>query len=242
MSSTNILISIGAQTAQAIRGIDGVTNALGKQATNAEKTKAALKSAMPAALAVAGALVTGGALAVKAASDQEQAFGALDKVYGKNAESAKAWAKEQTAIGLSATDAATAAVKIGTNFTKAGLSQEAALKRTQKLLNAGADAVAIYGGSVSDYSDSLSAAYRGEFDSLEKYNIKLKESTVQQEAARLAKGKMKGATDEAIRAQAIQNLVMKDTADIQGAAAEESDSFAATMARLFAEVQNAAAA
>lgn len=241
MSATSILINVGAKTASAVSELNKVNGALNKQLTTSEKVKNGLKAANKVALASFTALAAGAAVAIKAASDQEQAYGALDKVYGKNAESAKKWAEEQTKIGLSASEAANAAVQIGTNFTKAGLSSEKALKKTQEILAAGADAVAVYGGSVADYSDSVAAAYRGEYDSLEKYNIKLKESKVQEEAARLSKGKMKGATEEAIRAQAVQNLILKDTADIQGAAADESDSYAATMAELKATLTNAAA-
>jgi hypothetical protein len=223
MSATNILISVGAKTGAAVKGINDVSKALEHQATTAEKTRAYLKKAMPAALAVTGALVTGGALAIKAASDQEQAFGALDSVFKNQAASMQEWAKGQEEIGLSATEAGNAAALLGSQLKNSGSSAKEAAEQSQKLVGLGADLAATFGGPAVDAVDALSAAYKGEFDSLEKYGVSIKASDVQARLAAKGQGKLTGAAKKAAEQAAI------------------SDSTAGASERLKAKVKNLSA-
>jgi phage-related protein len=81
MSATNIVIAIAAQTASAIRDIDGVNNALGRQMTQAEKVKSGFqKMAGPAAAAFA-AVGAGALVAVRSAEEAAATSAKLQQVY-----------------------------------------------------------------------------------------------------------------------------------------------------------------
>jgi hypothetical protein len=81
VSATNIIIAIAAQTASAIRDIDGVTKALQNQATGTEKAQAAVKSmAVPAGIAFA-AVSAGGLKAAAAAEEAAAESAKLNQVF-----------------------------------------------------------------------------------------------------------------------------------------------------------------
>lgn len=239
--STQILINVGAKTADAINGLTGVNKALGEQQTASEKTQAAFKKMMPLALASGAALATGATVAVKAASDQQQAFGALDSVFKDQSQAMQDWARDQAAVGLSATDASTAAALLGSQLKNLGADTAKAAAQSQELVGLGADLAATYGGATADAVDALSAAFKGEFDSLEKYGVSIKASDVSAQLAAKGQDKLTGAAKKAAEAAAINSLLWEQTADAQGKAGEEADTTAGSMATLKADVANVTA-
>lgn len=204
------------------------------------KTRVAVEKLRGPALAAAGTLAAAGAVAVKAASGQEQAFGALDSVFGKNAESMKGWAREQSKIGLSAAEAGNQAVLLGSLLKNSGDSAAEAAEKSQKLVTLGADLAATYGGSTSDAVSALSSAYKNSFDPLERFGVSLRKSDVDARLAAKGQNKLKGAALKAAEQAAISELIWEQTADAQGQAGREADTFAGAMGRLQAEVTNAA--
>jgi phage-related protein len=242
MSATSILINIGAKTGGATNEIDKVNKSLGgMEKSSARAKKAFLAGAV--AIAAGAAVATAGAVkAINAASDQQQAFGALDSVFKKQAESVKKWADQQARWGLSATDAANSAALLGAQLKNAGYNASEAAKRSQKLVGLGADLAATYGGTTADAVDAVSAAFKGEFDSLEKYGVSLKAADVTARLAAKGQDKLTGAALKQAQAAAIQELLWRQTKDAQGQAAREADSFAGVMAALSAYTENAAAA
>jgi hypothetical protein len=78
--SNSVLINIGARTAQAVSEINKVNRALGDQMTAADKAGMALSAMQGPAVAALAAIGAGALAAGKAASDQQQAFGALQSV------------------------------------------------------------------------------------------------------------------------------------------------------------------
>jgi len=236
--SNNVLINIGAKTGQAVTEINRVNKALGDQLTSAEKTKNALAKMQGPALAALAAIGAGAYAAGKMASDQEQAFGALSSVYKGSADQMQRWAKQQSAIGLSAAQAGNAAALLGSQLKNAGFRIKEAGTQSQALVALGADLAATFGGDAASAVDSLSAALKGEYDSMEKYGTSLSASKVQQEALTLGLWAGKGAMDESARAAATLSLINKQTADSQGQSSREADTFAGAQGRALAQVQN----
>lgn len=196
--------------------------------------------ASTAKVAFAG-VAAAGAGAVKAASDQQQAFGALDTVFKQNSGSMKAWAQDQAAMGLSATEAANNAAYMGTQLQNAGYSMNEAATEAQALTGLGADLAATFGGSATDAVDALGAALRGETDAIERYGVSIKQADVN---ARLAANGQDQLTGEALKQAEMAarlELIWEQTADAQGQAGREADTVAGRMGALTAEASNLAA-
>lgn len=81
MSATNIVIAIAAQTANAVREIDSVNNALGRQMTAGEKTGAAFKKMQAPAVAALAAVGAGALVAVRGAEEAAATSAKLGQVF-----------------------------------------------------------------------------------------------------------------------------------------------------------------
>jgi hypothetical protein len=81
MSATNIVIAIAAQTVSAIRDIDNVNNALGRQLTASEKVGGAFKKMAAPAAAALGAVGAAALVSVKGAEEAAAVSAKLTEVY-----------------------------------------------------------------------------------------------------------------------------------------------------------------
>lgn len=184
---------------------------------------------------VAGAAVAAGLLyATKAASNQEQAVGALTATFKVNSAQMLDNAKKATQLGLSITDYSNAAAKLGGQLSNLGVDQADLGAMTDDLVRKAADLAAQYGGTTLEAVDALGAAMRGEADPAERYSLALNATAVNAEM--LATGGDK--------AQAILSLINKQMAKsgAAGAMAREFDTAASATQRAQAEFDNATAA
>lgn len=206
----------------------------------AKATKAADDAVVPLNRALVGVAAAGG-LAVKAASNQQQAFGALEAVYKGNAGAMQEWARGQDQIGLSAAEAANQASYLGSMLKGAGASTQEAAAQSQKLVGLGADLAATYGGNAADAVGALGAAMRGEYDPLERFGVSIKKADVNARLAADGNSKLTGEARKSAEAAALQALIWEKTADAQGQAGREADSAAGASARAGAALKDAGA-
>lgn len=188
------------------------------------------------------AVVDGIQESVKAASDLEQQFGALDSVFKDLSPSLQSFSKTLSPIGLSAADASKAMALLGSQLKGYGLPVDQAAKKTKDLTLLAADLAATFGGTTLDAVQSISAVFRGEFDPIEKYGVAIKKSDIN---ARMAADGLTGLTGAALKqaeAQTALTLLFEKTTDAQGQANRESQSYASQMAFLTAEFDNTKAA
>lgn len=175
---------------------------------------------------------------IEAASDLQQQFGAIDSVFKNFAPNMKAFAETLAPIGISSSDAAREMAVLGAQLKGFGLSTGTAAVKTQELIVLAADLAATFGGTTSDAVAALGSLFRGEFDPIEKYGVAIKKSDIN---ARLAAEGLSGLEGEALKqaeAQAALALLFEKTADAQGQAARESESYASQQAYLRAESEN----
>jgi hypothetical protein len=175
---------------------------------------------------------------VEAASDLQQQFGAIDSVFKNFAPNMKAFAETLAPIGISSADAAREMTVLGAQLKGFGLSTGTAAVKTQELIVLAADLAATFGGTTSEAVSALGSLFRGEFDPVEKYGVAIKKSDIN---ARLAAEGLSGLTGESLKqaeAQAALALLFEKTADAQGQAARESESYASQQAYLRAESDN----
>jgi hypothetical protein len=189
--------------------------------------------------ALAGGAAIAGATAflkstIQPASDAQQSMGATETVFKSAAKNIIAYS-EGAAVkyGMSANGYRESANLLGSLFKNQGVPLDQLAKKTDRMVSLGADLSAVYGGTAKDAVDSLSSAFKGEFDSLEKYGISLKQSTVNTEAMRVAGVKtakqwnaLSVSQQQAATQTATTNLIFRDAKDAVGAFGKESGTFA----------------
>lgn len=196
--------------------------------------------AMKSGLAVGGvALAAFGKASLDAASDAQQSLGATETVFGKFAGSViKSSNDAAQAYGLSANEYRENANVLGALFKNQGVQLRDLGGATDGMIGKAADLAATFGGTTSDAVGALSAAFKGEFDSLEKYGVSLKASTIQAELAARGQDKLTGAALAAATQQATTDLIFRQSKDSLGAFGRESDTLAGQQQRLGAQFEN----
>lgn len=213
----------------------GDTSGLDRAAAAGEKSlggfKEGFKKANDAAVkasavVVAGAAVIGKRL-VDMAAQAEQSLGAVDSVFGANADKVKRWAEgAATNVGLSAHAYREMATTIGAQLKNMGVPMDKVAGKTNGLVKKGADLAAMFGGTTSEAVGALSSLLRGETDPIERYGVSIKEADISARLASMGLDKLEGAAGKTARTQAIMALLTEQTADAQGQFARETDSAA----------------
>jgi len=195
---------------------------------------------------VVGQVVQGVKSVVQAASDAEQSIGATETVFGKFSKTVIDQSKKAaTEYGLSANVYRQNSNLLGSLFANQGVAADQLAKKTQQNIGIAADLAATYGGDTTQAVEALSAAYRGEYEQLERYGISMKQSTVNTEAAALAKKKygkeLKDLAPEQQRAlerEAKERIIRQQSGKTTGAYARESKTLAHQQQVLSAQFAN----
>jgi hypothetical protein len=191
-----------------------------------------------AAAAAAGAVLKIGVDSIKAASDTQQAFGAIDSIFGRNSERVKEWANNAAQqVGLARGEYATLATTLGASLKNSGL--EGYTQKTRDLITTAGDLAATFGGTTSEAVSALSSLLRGETDPIERYGVSIKASDVAARLAAQGQDKLTGASKTQAEMQARLKLLTEQTTDSTGAFKRESNTLAGQQQRLSAEFQNA---
>ncbi|HAT1331008.1 TPA: hypothetical protein I8W09_001424 [Corynebacterium striatum] len=236
-SKTAILsVRIISDAKKAVAGFKEATGGL-------DKLESGLKKVQPAATVAAGAVIALGKQAVDSASALEQSTGAVESVFKAQATAIKDLAADAAgAVGLSANQYQEFASVIGSQLKNLGTAQEDLVPTTDKLITMGADLASMFGGTTADAVESLSAAFRGEYDPVEKYGISIKKSDIN---ARLAAKGLSGLEGEALRqaeAQELLAMLTEQSADAMGNFQRETDTAAGSAQIAAANWENAKAA
>jgi hypothetical protein len=165
---TNVLIKIGAETSDAVRGLKNVESSLGKTMTKGEKATAALhKAAVPAAAALAAigyAAVDAGKAAMEDAAASDKLAHQLQRVTGatdKQVKSAEDYiTKLSMQTGVADDELRPALGKLATATGDLG--------KSQKSLALALDISAHTGKSLDSVSTALAKAYGGQTTALQR--------------------------------------------------------------------------
>lgn len=175
---------------------------------------------------------------IDAANQAQQAIGGAESVFGQYADKVVADSKRAAdAYGLSATQYQQNAALIGALFKNQGVASDQLAGKTKQMIGLAADLAATYGGDVTTAVESLTSAYKGEFDPLEKYGISLKQSTINAALAAKGQDKLTGSALAQAQQMATTTIILNQTASAQGQFARESDTLAGQQARAAAKWQ-----
>lgn len=203
-----IVVRVAAETGDAVRDIGRFNSALGDAATGPEKLQRGLDKLAPAATVAFGAVAAGAAVAVKAAAEQEDQLAALDAVYGANARSAREYASAANELGLTQAQYAQTSALLGNSLTQLGVGTQEAAETSNELIEASAALAAQFGGDSLATSEAITAAYRGEYDALQRYIPAINAANVEQQALAMTGKESAAALTEQEKAAAVTALVM----------------------------------
>lgn len=240
-----IRISILANATQARREMRGVAGDATRMGGSLSKAGRNLALAGGLVVAVRGLYSLGKAV-VSSASDAEQSLGATETVFGRFADKVVSTsARAADAFGLSANEYRGSANLIGSLFRNQGVATDQLAAKSRQIIKVGADLSATFGGSAAEAVSALGATFRGEFDTVERYGISIKQSTVNTEAMRIANvrsasefNNLSLAQQTQAKQQATTNLILKQSTRATGAFARESDTLANRQQVLAAKMEN----
>lgn len=181
--------------------------------------------------------------AVTGASDLNETMNASTQIFGVSAATIDTWGTTAyKSVGLSKQAAVDAAVGFGNMFTQLGWTSDAAAELSTKTVQVAADLGSFRNLPTADVADRISAALRGEYDSLQTLIPNINAARVEQEAL-AASGKTNASELTAQeKAAATLAIVQRDGATAMGDFARTSDD-AANSAKIvsarFADQQTA---
>lgn len=235
--SNTVTVQIAADVRRMASGIQQTNQQLGGLNDRVSKVTSVVKG-MVAGFAALGAVNVLGDT-VRAASDLQQSIGAVGSVFGDYADTITNKSKEAAAAyGLSANEYNTSAALIGAVLKGQGVAADQLAGQVDNLVSRGTDLAATFGGTTAEAVDALGAAFKGEFDSLERYGISLKASDINAELAARGQDKLTGAALKLATQQATTDLIMRQSADAQGQFGRESNSLAVRQQQLAAKFEN----
>lgn len=214
------------------REVDGQATAAGR--SGGKKAGAGFASSFSSSLkgmigvgilAGAGAALYQGFMgATSAASDLQETVSKSNVIFGKNARQIDAWSKTAAqSLGLSRQEALEAAAGFGDMFSQLGFAGGDAASMAKDVVGLSADLGSFNNLPTADVADRISAAFRGEYDSLQALIPNINAARVEQEAlAATGKSSAKELTAQE-KAAATLAIVQKDGARAVGDFARTSD-------------------
>jgi hypothetical protein len=180
--------------------------------------------------------------ASQAFQDLERATKSVDAIFGESAGVIEDWANRAAeAAGLSRREVSVAAAGTGQMLQNLGFDAAESADLVVRLQQRAADLAATFGGETSAAVLGIGALLRGEFDTIEKFNVKIKQSDVN---ARILSLGLDTTTDAAKRnaeAVATLSLFFDQTGGAAGRFGDDMDELSVRMDVTQARIDNAMA-
>ncbi len=187
------------------------------------------KLAGPAAAVGAGlgAAAVGILNVTNAAGDLSETISKTNVIFGKGAPEIMKWGDTAArALGLSKNEALSAASSFGDMFLQIGFSTKAATGMSTGMVQLASDLASFHNADITEVIEAQSAAFRGEYDSLQRYIPTINAAAVEQEALRQTGKKTAKELTLQDKALATNALMFKTTKAAQGDFARTSGGLA----------------
>ncbi len=189
------------------------------------------------ALVAGGLLLTAGKqmldfgrASIQAASDAEEAAAKFQQVFREAATGVRQDLETMAdANRRSVYDLISYASTLQDTFVPLGFTRDEAAKLSTTITQLGVDIAAFSNKADSEVIENLTSAIVGNHEAVRSYGIVLTETVLKQELARMGALELTGAQLEVAKAQARINIIMRASADAQGAAVREAGSYANTL-------------
>ncbi|MDQ3760969.1 MAG: hypothetical protein M3460_04520 [Actinomycetota bacterium] len=179
---------------------------------------------------------------VTGASDLQETINKSTVIFGQQAAAIESWAGGAARnVGMSKQSALEAAASFGNMFTQLGFTGQAAADMSMKVVQMSADLGSFNNLPTAQVADMISAAFRGEYDSLQALIPNINAARVESEAlAMTGKAKAESLTASE-KAAATLAIVERDSALATGDFARTSESLANQQKIASAQIADAAA-
>ena len=162
-------------------------------------------------------LLKGAGGLVSSASDLNETISKSDQIFGKNAKSMRDWAAgAPTAFGQTRNEALGAAASFGDMFSQIGFTNNAAADMSKTVIGMSADFGSFNNLPTADVQQRISAAFRGEYDSLQAIIPNISAARVEQVAMAESGKKNASSLTAQEKAQAVLAIMQKDGAKAAG--------------------------
>lgn len=209
----------------------------------AGKWERGLGKANKVALGMLAGVTALGLATKESASRAEQAAGAVEAAFGRQAGAVKDLARNAAgSVGLATSEYSELASVLGSQLRNLGVSEDQLVGTTDDLITRGADLAATFGGTTADAVGALSALMRGERDPIEQYGVSIKDADIKAKLAADGLSGLTGAARKQAETQATLAILTEQTANAQGQFARETGSAAGASQIAGAEFENMKAA
>ena len=172
-------------------------------------------------------VVAGLKATVGPASDLNETMSKSAVIFGQQAAAVSKWASTSaTAMGLTKQQAVENAASFGDMFAQLKIGPERARNMSTSIVQLGADLASFHNADITDVLQAESAAFRGEFDSIQRFVPAINAARVQAEALRITHKKSAKDLTDADKALATYNILTHDTTAAQGDFARTSTGLA----------------
>lgn len=162
--------------------------------------------------------------AVGSASDLNETLSKSSVIFGDNSGAIEKWGDSAAkTVGLSKEAAIAAAAGFGDMFTQLGFTGDAAAGMSREVVQAAADLGSFSNLDTADVADRMSAAFRGEYDSLQAVIPNINAARVESEALAATGKTVASELTAQEKAAAVLAIVQKDGARAMGDFARTSD-------------------
>ena len=212
---------------------NGVRTGLGPVHRIVKSVSASMKLA---AVAAGAGVVAAGALAVRgigkatrAASDLNETVNKTKAIFGGSFAEIYKWSRGSAkAMGLSRQEALSNAAAFGDMFLQLNIGRPKATQMSKSMVQLAADFASFSNADISDVLLAQQAAFRGEYDSLQRFVPGINAARVEQEALRETHKKSAKDLTLAEKAQATYNIMLRDGHRATGDYARTADQLANT--------------
>lgn len=228
---------MGQEANEASRGLDKT----GKSSDGLMTKLTSVKGVLAGLGLVIGAQQVLGFLgdASEAFREVEQTGRTVTAVYGESASTIEDWAnRAATAAGMSKREVQESAAVMGTSLQNMGFDAQKAADITVRAQQRAADIAIAYGRDTGDAINGLNALLRGEFDTIEKFGVRIKQADVNARVLALGLDTTTIAAKREAEAIATLDLFFQQTAKSSGRFAQSQDELAVKLEQSQAKIEN----
>jgi hypothetical protein len=177
--------------------------------------------------------------AAQAFSDLEQTGRTVDAVFGDSADTITEWGERAAeAAGLSKREVNEAAAVMGQTLLNMGFDAEDAADKVVLLQQRAADLALAFGKDPEDAILAITAAMRGERDTIEKFGVSIKQADVNARILALGLDTSTASAKKNSEAIAILDIILSQSASSAGRFADSQDDVAVKLAQNQARIEN----
>lgn len=175
------------------------------------------------------------------ASDLSETTSKVNTLFGESSAEIMAWAEgADTAFGLSEQAALDAVGGLGNMFLQLGAGTEQASALSQSMVGMAADLASFHNaaGGTNEVLDTMAAAFRGEYDSVQRFIPTINAANVEQKALTMTNKESAKELTALEKALAVQAILMEDAGAATGDFARTSEGMANQTRIMEAQWQN----